>query len=487
MNPLCYTDFYKTGHIDQYPKGTQYVYSNFTPRQSIIPYINHVVVFGVQYFVKEYLIKRFNEDFFNKPKHEVVTQYKDRLETSLAKQCDVTHIEKLHDLGYLPIKLKALPEGSISPIGVPVLTIRNTKPEFFWLTNYLETLLSNTLWQAITSATIAYEYRKLFNHAAKLTSTFPEFVPYQGHDFSMRGLSSLESACISGAAHLLSFVGTDTVAAIDFLEKYYNALPEEELIGGSIPATEHSVMSIGGADEKEIETFKRLITEVYPSGFISIVSDTWDYWKVIDEYLPQLKDIIIERSKNPSVISKVVIRPDSGDPEKIICGDPNSSNETVRKGSITRLWEIFGGTTNWKGYKELNPCIGLIYGDSITLERASSICHNLESQGFASTNVVYGIGSFTYQYNTRDTFGFAMKATHAIVNGESFNIFKDPKTSTNVKRSAKGLLKVDNKYILHEEVTEKEEDEGLLQVVFCDGLPFVDDTLAKIRYRLLQT
>ena len=242
------------------------------------------------------------------------------------------HMEALYDLGYLPLEIKALPEGSLCPMRVPLLTIKNTKPEFFWLTNDLETLISAALWHPITSATIAFEYRKMLSKYAAKTSDIPEFVQWQGHDFSMRGQTSIASAMASGAAHLLSFTGTDTIPAIDFLEYYYGANAESELIGGSVPATEHSVMCLGGS-ETEDETFKRLIVDVYPKGIVSIVSDTWDYWKVIGETLPALKEIIMGRD------GKVVIRPDSGDPVDILCGDSTSydRSEERRVGKECRL------------------------------------------------------------------------------------------------------------------------------------------------------
>lgn len=472
IQPLVYTDFYKTDHRKQYPKGTEYVYSNFTARESRIEGINEVVVFGIQYFIKEYLIKRFNKEFFQVEKGWAIKKYKKRLDNALGKDAVmIDHIEDLHDLGYLPIHIKALAEGTKCPLRVPCLTIINTDPKFYWLTNFLETLLSNSLWCAMTSATIANHYRGMLDQYAKETSDAPDFVDFQGHDFSMRGMSSMESACVSGAAHLLSFKGTDTIPAIDFLEEYYNADSNKELIGASVPATEHSVMCLGGLED-EIGTFKRLITETYPSGIISIVSDTWNYWKVLTDYLPKLKDIILKRE------GKVVIRPDSGDPVKIICGEPN------HKGSIEMLWDVFGGSTNSKGYKELDSHIGLIYGDSITIDRCKEICKQLKDKGFASTNVVFGIGSYTYQYVTRDTFGFAMKATYGVVNGEPKNIFKDPITDNGVKKSAKGLLKVNDDLSLSEEVSIEDEKKGLLQTVFLNGKLIKEYSLEQIRNKV---
>lgn len=479
--PILYKDFYKADHRRQYPQGTELVYSNLTARTSRIPHIDHVVVFGIQYFIKDYLIRRFNDGFFSKPKADVISKYKRRIDTSLGKDAVPTeHLEALHDLGYLPVEIKALPEGTLCPLRVPVLTIKNTKPEFFWLTNFLETILCNVIWHPMTSATIAFEYLKILDHYARETSDMPEFVQWQGHDFSMRGHTSFESSLASGGAHLLSFTGTDTIPAIDWLENFYGADCEKELIGGSVPATEHSVMCLGGA-ETEVETYKRLITEVYSSGIVSIVSDTWDYWKVLTETLPALKDLIMARD------GKLVVRPDSGDPVKIVCGDQSAPVGTPEhKGSIEVLWDIFGGTINSKGFKQLDSHIGLIYGDSITLDRCEIICAQLKNKGFASTNMVFGIGSYTYQYVTRDTFGFAMKATHGIVNGKSLDIFKDPKTDDGIKKSARGLLQVwrdsnDGKLKLKEQCTPEQEELGELQPIFRDGKLLKDFTLCEIR------
>lgn len=474
MPAIEYTDFYKTDHKRQYPDGTNLVYSNFTPRGSRIKGIEEVVVFGVQYFIEEYLIRKYNNEFFNVPKDIAIKKYKRRLDNALGKDLvGMDHIESLHDLGYLPLEIRAMDEGSRCPMRIPMLTIHNTIGEFYWLTNFLETILSTTLWGPITSATIAYEYRKIMDKAANVSSDQPEFVDWQGHDFSMRGMMGLEAAAMSGAGHLLSFTGTDTIPAIGFLEEYYGADSDKELIGGSVPATEHSVMCVGGVED-EIGTFKRLITEIYPKGIVSVVSDTWDYWKVIQEYLPQLKDEIMARD------GKLVIRPDSGDPVDIIVGTKDHI------GTIQALWNTFGGTVNSKGYKQLDPHIGAIYGDSITLERCHLICEGLMDNGFASTNVVFGIGSYTYQYNTRDTFGFAMKATYAEVNGQGINIWKDPKTDDGLKKSAKGLLCVDNAKNLIEEVSMEESGTGLLKTVFIDGVLLNENRndLSSIRARL---
>jgi nicotinamide phosphoribosyltransferase len=472
------TDFYKVDHRNQYPKGTETIYSNFTPRTTRRPGTNAVVFFGLQYFVKEYLIRRFNEDFFNVPESVAVARYKRRLDTSLGKDAvAVDHVRQLHRLGYLPLVIKALPEGDLVPLQVPAFTVENTVPEFFWLTNFIETLVSATVWGPCTSATTAFTYRKNFEKYAAETGAPAAFIPWQGHDFSFRGMFGIEAARMSGAGHLLSFTGTDTIPAIDFLEEFYNADAEKELIGGSVPATEHSVMCAGGK-ETERDTYKRLITEVYPNGIVSIVSDTWDFWKIITETIPSLKAEILARN------GKVVIRPDSGDPIKIIAGDKDAPFGTPEnKGLIQCLWDTFGGTVTEQGFKVLDSHIGAIYGDSITLERQIAILEGLKSRGFASCNVVLGIGSYTYQHVTRDTFGFAMKSTYCEVNGEGREIFKQPKTDAG-KNSHRGLIrvdKVDGQYKAVYPVTREEEQKGSLEVVFRNGKIVRDMTLAQVR------
>ncbi len=484
MNPLLLTDGYKTGHHQQYPKGTTKVYSNFTPRSNkYAPKgCDKVVSFGQQMSI-QMLHDLFKEHFFSKPKHEVCGEMQRELSMYLGTDYDVRHIEALHDLGYLPIKVKIIREGRRVPMRVPVLTIVNTVPEFYWVTNYLETILSNLMWKPMTSATIAYQYRQVLEKWAKKTDPANlAFVDFQGHDFSMRGLDSAEATISSGLGHLTSFLGTDSLPTIHGARKYYG---ETGFVCASVPATEHSVMCAGG-HETEMETFKRLL-ETYPKGILSVVSDTWDLWKVCTEYLPALKEQILARD------GKLVIRPDSGDPVDIICGEDRSKamlpiakgNEAPSdKGVIELLWDIFGGTINEQGYKVLDPHIGAIYGDSITIDRADEICSRLEAKGFASTNVVLGIGSFTYQYNTRDTFGFAMKATYVEVNGEGREIFKDPITDDGVKKSAKGLLcvtDIDGELVLFDTVDWDHENMGELQLLYEDGVFHNTTTLTEVR------
>lgn len=480
MNALLLTDGYKTGHHQQYPKGTEEVYSNWTPRSNKYAPdgCDKVLSFGQQYVI-QWLHDYFNDNFFSQPKDKVCQEMKEELSLYLGTEYDVTHFEKLHDLQYLPICVKSLPEGVEVPIRVPMLTVVNTDKEFYWITNFLETILSTMLWLPMTSASIALKYKRIFKQWANQTD--PDnlgFIDFQGHDFSMRGMGGLQSAVSSGMGHASVFLGSDTLPVISGLRKYYAA---DGFVVGSVNATEHSVMCAGTKDD-EIGTFKHLM-DTYPTGILSVVSDTWDLWKVLTEYLPALKDEVLARD------GKLVIRPDSGDPVDIICGEAKALGATTAmdKGVVEILWEVFGGTTNAQGFKVLDTHIGAIYGDSITTERAEQICQRLHDKGFASTNVVLGIGSFTYQFNTRDTFGFAMKATSVVVDGVRREIFKDPVTDDGIKKSAKGLVKVElvnGEYVLVDQVTEVEELEGELQVIYADGKFENIITIQEIRDRV---
>lgn len=491
-NPMNQTDFYKVNHRTQYPEDTSLVFSNFTPRSGkhFNRDVDGVVFLGLQKFIIEHMMQEWTTEFFSRPKHEAVGEYQYRIETSLGPNAiDFDHVAALHDLGYLPVRIRALPEGAVVPFKVPMFTIENTLPEFFWLTNYLETVMSCEIWKPSTVATIAREYRKILEVYAEETGADQSMIPLSVHDFSMRGMSGRADAANSGVGHLLSFVGTDNIPAIDCAEKFYFGDAGKELIGTSIPASEHSVMCAGGKED-EFDTYRRFITELYPNGLVGIVSDTWDLWNVLTEIAPALKDEIMARD------GKVVFRPDSGDPVDILCGtvtdDIGETNE--EKGAVQILWEQFGGTINEKGFKELDSHVGLIYGDSITLNRCQAICQRLKNKGFSSGNVVFGVGSFTYQMITRDTFGMAMKATYCERGEQGYEIFKDPITDDGVKKSAKGLLMVVEDperptYALVDQVgwAEVQSDANQLKVVYEDGILHQVHTLSQIRERVAQS
>lgn len=517
IDPLLLTDFYKTIHHLAYTPKLDYLVSYWTPRMSRYDYIDKAVVFGMQAFIKEYLCGLFNDNFFSRPKDEIIGDYKRIISSTMTLQAsDTTEIEKLYDLGYLPIMIKAVPEGTRVNIKTPVYEISNTVKGFGWLVNYLETFISVNVWHPINSASIAYAYRQVVNkyydktvsqNAVKLvsfddngnetvkgsTQKLSALRSAACGDFSMRGMTSIESALRSSAAHLLSFTSTATIGAISWLESYYNCDCTKQTVGKGVPSTEHSVMSSYGRDG-EFECFRHLIEDVFKTGLLSIVSDTYDYWNAVTDIVPRLKKSILARD------GKIIIRGDSGNPVDIICGTVIGALSEQKKytpeelGTVECLWRTFGGYINDKGYKVLDSHIGVIYGDAITYERACEIYEKLEKRGFAASNVTLGIGSYTYQYVTRDSLGQALKATNSIVDGCERQIFKDPKTDkvkgANFKKSQKGMCCVyaqGDDILCRDELTIDEAarmEENLLRPVFCDGKLIVDESLDDIRRRL---
>lgn len=384
-------DFYKLEHRKQYAPGVETVYSHFVGRSDkLFPNRYGKYTFlGLQEVMMKYLVDYFNENFFNLDIKSVTDIYKYFVSHALNKsedEIDTSHLVALHKYGKLPIKIYAVPEGTELKMNTPAFMIMNTKPEFFWVTNFLETLLLAELWLPCTTATIAKGYRKLAE-IYSYTNDDKDYIPYQFHDFSMRGLGGVESAASNIKGHLLFFRGSDTVPAGWNLKRYYDAADN---VISAIPGTEHSVMCSYG-EANELELFKRIIVDIYPKGTCSIVSDTWDFWKVITEYLPALKDVIMARE------GKIVIRPDSGNIVDIICGDitaPEGSPEY--KGLIQCLDETFGSEVNTKGYKVLDSHIGAVYGDGITTEIANTVMKLLDAKGYASSNITFGVGGYIY-------------------------------------------------------------------------------------------
>ncbi|MCK3655589.1 hypothetical protein A4G19_07455 [Pasteurellaceae bacterium Macca] len=530
-NAMLLCDFYKISHKAQYPQGTEVIYSVLTPRShQYLPYVENVVSFGFQALIMEYFIHYFNTHFFSRKEEDVLQEYTQFIQATFNLEnesaVDNAHIRALHQLGYLPLEIKAMPEGEIVPIKVPLMTIENTQKAFFWLTNYFETLISCQMWLPLTSASVAHAFKKTLAKYGRETCDNLDHLPFQSHDFSMRSMSSLESAYLSGMGHLLSFVGTDTIPAIQAVQHYYG-IDDNSLLGCSIPATEHSVMSAHGMNE--LETFRYLIEEVYPRGMVSIVSDTYDFWQNITHVLPTLKTRILQRD------GKLIIRPDSGDPVEILCGInpdnlPQFENVALAeaycqankpsyillqqdiyeviyhpseitfnlakdkpeiKGLIPCLWDIFGGELNQQGYKVLDRHIGAIYGDSISYDKMHRILQALKEKGFASSNIVFGVGSLTYQYHTRDSLGFAVKCTSTIRHGVEYQLFKDPKTDKNaLKKSQKGRVKVvfdeaSQQYRGVDGLTRHSDfSDDVLRTIFKDGRVYHQESFNLIRQRL---
>lgn len=482
-----YSDGYKVGHKRMLAPGTDFLYGTWIPRSTkhAPKGINKILSIGHQLTVR-WLHAEWQENFFDMPR-ETATKFGTDMAKYLGMPYDASHFEALHDLGYLPIKIKALPEGIETDANVPHMTFINTVPGFAWLTLYLETIISSLAWKPATSATIALQYRR--NLVKWVTKTDPEnawLIPYLCHDFSARGLSPWDSLS-SGLGHAFSFMGSDSIVVIPAARYFYDE-SEDEVCIASVNASEHSVSTTKIFTVGEQQMISDWLTE-FDKGILSIVADTFDLWKLITEYLPANKEQIMSRD------GKLVIRPDSGDPVDIICGkkwndeqNPYDENvDSIEKGVIELLWDIFGGTINAQGYKVLDPHIGAIYGDSITLDRQIEIYTRLEAKGFASTNIVLGVGSFTYQFTTRDTFGYAAKGAWFENNGKGIDIYKEPITDDGTKKSLKGKCAVTEEngvYIVQTQCTDAQENSGLLQTIYENGNFHNQTTLTAIRAKV---
>lgn len=485
MSILSYLDSYKVSHKWQYPEKTELVYSNWTIRGSRIEGINSYTFFGLQYYIKEYLINQWNKEFFNLPKEKALKRFKKVLNNSLGVT-DISHYEKLHDLGYLPIEIMALPEGSSVSLRTPCFTLHNTHPEFYWVTNMLETITSCVVWGMINNANVSKQYAKIrkkyLSVTDKVSNPLEQFL---NHNFAYRGMFGNEAAIISDAAWLIFSRGSDTVPTIEFMEDYYNADSDNELISASIPATEHSVACAGGKDG-EVETFKRMINLYKDTTKIfSFVCDTWDYFNFISNTLRDEKEYLLNSG------CKCVVRPDSSPktPYEIICGDLEAEPGTPEhKGSLEILWEIFGGSYNEKGFRVLHPQIGLIYGEAISPELYEKILKRMIEMNFCVSNLVVGVGSYSQVFNqTRDTLKQAFKATAVQIDGKLVDIFKDPKTDNSGKKSAKGLLIVykdeNGEFKLKDGCTWEEvySEKNEMKTIFKDGKLLKETSLSEVR------
>lgn len=480
INPMLLIDFYKAVHAEMLPPQITKSVSYFTPRMSRVKMWDKVVMFGLQGFIKTYLIDYFNEEFFNRPFKEVIAGYKRIMDAALGKDAyKIEKIEKLHKLGYLPIEVIALPEGARVPMHVPMFGITNTHPDFAWLPQSLESLISAESWHPMLAATVGYTYREIVNHYYEKTcdDTLPRAKALGAFDF--RGEECTESAIKAGAGWCLSFLNTATVPTIPYLEANYNCDCTKEPVAFGSPSTEHSVMCSNYAvDGDEITLLRRLLTEIYPNTSFSAVLDSYDYWNVIDNILPQLKPEIMAHN------GCMLMRGDSGE-----CVD-------VVTDTVFKLWEQFGGTVNSKGYKVLDPHVKAIYGDSITVQRCEEIYKILEENGFAASNVALGVGSFSMQCIeeegilkpfTRDTFSSCIKATYCEIANVPHPIFKNPKDG-GFKKSQKGCCVVKQEengdYTYQDEYTWAKacaDQKNQLKTVFRDGKLVRSQSLAEIR------
>lgn len=472
-NPLLALDVYKMGHMEQYVPGCNKVYAYLQARSDKT--FKRTVFFGLQYYLKQYLTisltPRMGEQFLENRAHILGTPNSPEVTEKIKALCE---------LGYWPLEIKAVPEGTVMATKNVLMTITNTHPDFYWCVGFIESLILK-VWYSITVASHSYTYRGVVNKFfdATVDSALDLLRQFTVHDFGYRGDSSEEGAALSGVAHLLSFMGSDTVPALEFARQFYGALPDY-FVMASVPASEHSVMCSFGRDD-EIGAFKNML-RLYQSGIVSIVSDTFNVYRVLSEFAVELREVILARPEG----SKVVFRPDSGNPEYIICGDPNVSEGSLEwQGGIRILDAVFGHTIDSKGYKVLNSKVGMIYGDGMYLERYERTLARLAEMGYAACNLVIGVGGIL-RHHSRDTFGFAIKATYVEVEGEPRDIEKDPVTDSK-KKSHKGLISLrfeNGEYVTVDQCTPEEEATSLLPTVFRNGEILIEYTLAEIRARV---
>lgn len=556
---ILMSDFYKQAHAEQYPDGITKLISYATARMTRIPEEmcgDKLTVFGIQAYVKDFLIERFNETFFNVPLEEAMAEYKEIIgETFPIQYVDTGKFEALHKLGYLPVEVGCLAEGTRVQIRnafelpegqcqVPFMYIVNTHPDFPWITEFLESVTSSEVWYPMAIANQAYYYRQIVNKWYGVTGCDDAARKSAISEFGFRGGKSSDAAIKASSAFLTSFNKTATIPAIKYMHDYYGDPVGE--IGGGMLSTEHSVMcsnfavdsAMGGGEDTFL---KRLFTEIYPAGAVSVVMDTYDYWANLKRCgVGELREAVMNRE------GTVFFRGDSGDPVDIICGVKpkhyksldmlKTTREAIRVGepvfiddeskyykltkndnkdvfvpiddipvevlgTVGLLWEMFGGTVNDAGYKVLDKHVRAIYGDSITPNRANLIYQRLAEKGFAACNVALGAGSFSTQcaetpYGellpfTRDSYGIAVKATWCQdKTGEERQLFKNPKTDTGkFKKSQRGLIYVteENGEIVAYDgyTTETLPKEGnLLQPIFRDGKMLHEVSLNDVRQRL---
>jgi nicotinamide phosphoribosyltransferase len=446
-NIILDTDSYKLSHYKQYPPGTEKVFSYIESRGGVF---DNTLFFGLQKALIE-----LNQNF---------PTWQDFEE---AKELTVQHgvpfneqgWKELIELGYFPLEIRAVQEGNVIPTQNALVTVVNTDPRFFWLTSYLETSLLRAVWYPTTVATLSFECKKVINRYMQATCDSLDGLGFKLHDFGARGVSSEESACIGGAAHLVNFQGTDTLSAVRFARDYYDA----GISGFSIPATEHSTITSWGKPH-ELDAYRNVL-EQFPDGLVACVSDSYDIFNAVSHlWGSTLKDAVVERS------GTLVIRPDSGDPEEIL------------PILLETLAQKFGYTVNHKGYKVLSDKVRLIQGDGINLQSLSLILEILTAKGWSTENIAFGMGGGLLQQLNRDTLKFAMKNSAALVKGKWQDVYKDPITDHG-KRSKKGILDLQNgktvRITAAELFTERQGSD--LQVVYRNGKLINKMTFKQIR------
>jgi nicotinamide phosphoribosyltransferase len=454
-NILLNTDSYKVSMFKQYPVGTTGVYSYIESRGGRY---DQTVFFGLQAFIKEYLLEPITQADIDIA-DEILTAHGEPFNRE-----GWEYILSAHG-GYLPVVIRAVPEGTVVPVKNVLATIENTDPKAFWLTTYLETALLRAVWYPTTVATQSYTIRKVILDALEKTGD-PSLIDFKLHDFGARGVSSLESAGIGGAAHLVNFMGSDTITGVLYARQYYNA----GVAGFSIPAAEHSTITSWGR-ESEVDAYRNMLTQfAKPGSIVAVVSDSYDVFNAASKlWGEELKEQVVASG------ATVVIRPDSGDPD------------TVCRKLIQILGDKFGYTTNAKGYKVLNN-VRLIQGDGVNEHTIRMILGGFAAYGWSADNIAFGMGGALLQQVDRDTQKFAMKCSAALVNGEWVDVQKDPITDSG-KKSKAGRVQLwesGGEYISSVSRPNTWTDRGfawapVLQEVFRDGKLVTEYTFEQVR------
>lgn len=453
-NPLLQTDSYKLSHFKQYPPNTQRVYSYLESRGG---YFDQIVFFGLQYILESYLTGQVISFYDIEKADRFAAEHFGR---SVFNKVGWVNLLRQHD-GKLPLRIKAVPEGTVVSANNVLMTVENTDEEFPWLTNWAETMLLQ-VWYPITVATISRAIKTVIANALEKTGN-PAGIPFKLHDFGYRGVSSQESAAIGGAAHLINFTGTDTLAGIRLLQQYYGA---KAMPGFSIPASEHSTITAWGK-EHEADAYENMLIQ-YPDGLVACVSDSYDIFNAVKNiWGGVLREKVMGRQ------GTLVIRPDSGEPAEV----------------ITKVFEIleerFGTTTNSKGYKVLSDCVRVIQGDGVNYHSIINIVNHITSRGWSMDNLAFGMGGALLQQLNRDTLKFAFKCSAIKIDGAWRDVYKDPVTDAG-KKSKRGrlvlteiggtytTLALDDRYVYEEDV---------LETVFENGAMKRFQTLDDIRKR----
>lgn len=454
MSIITDVDSYKVAMFLQYPPLTQYVSSYVEARGSNDPDYDESVFFGIQYWIQEYLMKPITQEDIDEA--EIVFGLhgepfpKDKWQIIL---------DEFN--GFLPLKIEAVPEGTVLPLSNVLAQVVNTDPRFYWLTTWIETSLLRTIWYATTvatnSRTIKKELKKFYEKSGAVQG-----LDFKLHDFGSRGVSSKESAGIGGLAHLINFMGTDTIEAVMYGRKYYGI----DMAGFSIPASEHSTITTWGKDN-EADAFENMLNQFADFPVIAVVSDSYNIYNAVDElWGKKFKARILDGKQ------VVVVRPDSGDAL------------TVPIVIIQKLMDKFGYSMNEQGYRTLPDNIRVIQGDGITKDSIKGILANMEDAKLSLDNLAFGMGSGMLQQVNRDTLKFAMKASAIIIDGKVQDVWKDPiEGGKQSKRGILGLYIEDGEYVTKRWTPNKVKDLDVMKTVYNNGTQFVTTTFDEIRER----